>query len=99
LIDGGVIANKDMIKVLFDTSPYCNDIELIKEMIWVVDKSSRVSIQLMPHKIYLLLRAVSPFAVTQSDIDFDFSTWNRSFFRVFWMKRVEQLITNKHKGQ
>jgi hypothetical protein len=99
LIEGNVMGNRDILKALFDTSPHCKDIQLIKDIVNVVDRSSIVSYKLKPHTLYLLIKAVSPFVITMSDINFDFTSWARSYLRIYWMNYIDELITNKNKSQ
>lgn len=98
LINGNIMNNRDILKVLFDTSPYCKDIALLKDIIDVIDKRFICNYELKPGTLFVLMKAVSPYTLVESDIDEKFTSWERSSLRTFWIKYIENLIINTHKA-
>jgi hypothetical protein len=98
LLKGNAVANKALIKSYFDTSIYYGDTELLQDMFNVVDRRAMVS-GLQNKTVYLFLKAISPFSVTETDTRYDEPDidWSRSYLRLFWSKMIDELKTDKNK--
>jgi hypothetical protein len=97
LINGNVLEHKGLIKSFFDTSKYHGDPELLRDIVNVIDQELIV-VGVNPKKMFLFLKAISPFTMTKQDTVYEPDMgWARSSLKVFWNQMIAELIKGKYK--